>query len=874
MRWMNDLWFRARALFGRRAMERDLSDEFAFHLEMETKKLEAQGLTPEEARRRAYIHFGGEERHKEHARASWGVGPLHDFDADVRFALRQLLKRPAFTALAALTLALGIGGTVALFSVVHGLMIRPLPVHDEGRLFTFWSDYNWRGVEFDFVKERIQTFEGLAAYSDGATTLRTEAGSRLILYSVASAELFDVLGTRPMLGRAFVEGEDRPGAEHVVVLSHGLWERELGGDRDVLGRRIELGGVARTVIGVMPRGFYFPSPESEAWIPLELDPASQSYQNDGWLVLLGRVWPGTTQAQIDADLEQVATQLGERWDYPDAWDKTRNPHVTPLREYLLGDVRPALLLLLGAVALVLLIACANVAALLLTRTADRTGEMGVRTALGAGRARLARQVLTESIVLGVLAGLLGAALAVAAFDVLVASLPLPRELDETLALDWTALLSSLFLAILTGSLISLGPIRSLLRGDLSGAALGSRSESGATRSKGRAQRALVAGEVLLAVVLATGAALLIRTVGELRALDWGLDPEGVLTADVIQPDTDVNGARPTFYETLLERVAALPGVQAVGLINRIPVRDGGWQATLTLADRPDLTGDRRPNAYYRPVSPDVFGALGIEILEGRGIGDTDTEDAPRVAVVNETFARSMFGEESALGRIIDSHVSASGPIEIVGVIRDVAVDDLVGDVPMAVYYPWAQTLGRAPYAILVAKTSLDPSDLVTPVRAIVDDLEPDAVLGRVETMEEVMESAMAEPLRLRFFLAIFSVLGIVLGTVGVYGVVSYAVERRRPEFGIRMALGAAPSRLLREVVRNGMLPVAVGVVAGAAVALLASTVLAGFLFGVEPTDPTSLMTAAGALLVAGVCAAFVPAWRATRIHPAVALRTE
>jgi predicted permease len=381
--------------------------------------------------------------------------------------------------------------------------------------------------------------------------------------------------------------------------------------------------------------------------------------------------------------------------------------------------------------------------------------------------------------------------------------------------------------------------------------------------------------VLTAVVLATGAALLVRTVGELRAIDWGIEPAGVLTADIIMAEDETTEAeRARFFEALLERVEGLPGVRAAGLINRVPVRDGGWQATIALADRPDLTGDRRPNAYYRPVTPNTFAALGIEVVDGRGIRPSDTFDATRVAVVNEAFARAMFPGESAVGRIIDDNGMTSDPIEIVGTIRDVAVDDLVGDVPMAAYYPWAQTLAGAAYGIVVVKTELDPVDLTAPIRALVQELDPRAAVGRTQTMESVVDEAMAEPLRLRFFLAMFSALGIVLGTVGVYGVVSQAVQRRSTEFGIRLALGAAPGRLLREVVRHGMLPVLIGVAGGTVVALLGSTVLAGFLFEVEPTDPVSVLAASGALLVAGALAALVPAWRASATDPAVSLRAE
>lgn len=874
-RWLKEIRFRLAALFRRSEMKRQLDDEIDFHLEMEARKYEQEGMTPEDARRLARVRFGGEERFREQARDSWGVTPLLDLAGDLRYAARQLLQRPAFTAVSILTLALGIGGTVALFSVVDGLILRPLPVEDEEQLVTFWSDYDWRGDEFDFIRERVELFDRVATYSDGAGTFHTESGSRLLLYSIVSSELFDVLGTAPMLGRTFEEGEDRPGAAPSIVLSYGLWEREFGANRDVLGARIDLDGTLRTVVGVMPEGFFYPSPESEAWIPLDLDPAGRDYGSNGWLVIVGRLRDGATPTQVDAELSRLTTAMGENWSYPEAWDKTRDPYLVPLREYLVGDVRPVLLLLLAAVGLVLLMSCANVAALLVTRTADRAGDMAVRAALGAARFRLARQILTESLLLGAVAGLVGVVLAVAAFDLLVASLPLPRALDQTLGLDWSALATGFVLAIIAGCSVSLGPMHRLLRGDFEAGRFGSRSSGGTTsRDRNGLQRLLVTSQVLMAVVLATGASLLVRTVDELQAIDWGLDPVGVLTADVMLSETGDPAVRPLFYQNLLDRVSALPGVESAGMINRIPVRDGGWQGPVNLADRPELTGAQRPGAYYRPVSPTTFETLGIEVVEGRSFTESDTRDAPAVAIVNQAFARAHFGGESAVGRFFDRTSFVSRPLQIVGVIRDVAVDDLVGAVPPAVYYAWDQTLSESAYGILTVRSSLELESLTGPIRSIVQELDPRATLGRVETMESVVDSAMAEPLRLRFFLGLFSLLGIVLGTVGVYGVASFAVQRRRTEFGIRLALGATPRRLMGDVVQNGMLPVVRGVIVGSGVAFLASTLLAGFLFGVEPTDPWSLGAAAATLLVAGSLASFMPAWRASTTAPSVSMRSD
>jgi predicted permease len=588
-------------------------------------------------------------------------------------------------------------------------------------------------------------------------------------------------------------------------------------------------------------------------------------------VLTGRLRDETTDEHIAQDLQAITAVLGDRYDYPARWDKTRAPYVMPLREYLLGDVRPAVLLLLAAVGVLLLMACVNVTALILTKTVDRTREMSVRAALGAGRARLARQILTESLVLGLVAGVIGRALAVALFDLLVAALPLDPAFQQTLSLDWVTLVSALGLAVLTGGLISLVPIRNLLRGDLTGGALNDRSMGSGGAQAGRMQNVLVVAEVLLAVVLVTGASLLVRTVGELRSLDPGFDPDGVLTLGLLVSQEETTpDERALFFKQVIERANALPGVSAAGYINRLPLRDGGWQGSVSIDGRPDLEGTNRPNAMYRPVTPETFDALGVEVIQGRGIEPTDLAGGPLVAVINESFARRIWGDESPLGRTYST--GFVGQVEVVGVIRDIAMTDLTGEQPMAGYYAWDQAMRRSGNGILLVKATGDPSSLAGPLRAIVNELEPRAAIGRVETMNEALDAEMSEALRLRFFLGLFSLLGIVLGTIGVYGVVSYSVQRRSAEFGIRMALGAEPRLLLTTVIRQGMLPVALGVIGGTAVALLASRTLSGFLFEVQPTDPVSVLVAGGALLTAGMLAALVPAVRASTADPAAALR--
>ncbi|HTL06083.1 MAG TPA: ABC transporter permease, partial [Gemmatimonadales bacterium] len=449
-----DLWFRLRALLRLGREERELREEIDFHLEMEARKLVEQGMTPAAAAREARLRFGGVAYQQENARDAWGIRMLRDTLHDVRHALRQFRRRPGVNLLAVATLALGLGATAALFSVVRGLLLAPLPIAREAELRVFWDDGDWRGTELDFVREGMKAFSGLAGYSTEGITYRTSSGSTLLIAGVTSADFFDVLGVHPLLGRTFAAGEDRPGAEPVVVLSWAMWQQELGGDPHVLGRRLLLEGTPTTVIGVMPRGFYFPSPEYRVWRPLLLDPSSSVYNGRGWLVLLGRVKPGLGDGAVAGDVQQIARDLGEQYQYPAAWDKTKNASVRPVREYLLGNVTPALLLLLGAVALLLLMACANTAALVLARTTDRSGELSLRVALGAGRARLIRQIVTESVTLSLLAGLAGAGIAVLLFGQLVARLPLQNGFGAAVSLDWTTFAVGAGLALLVGLVVS------------------------------------------------------------------------------------------------------------------------------------------------------------------------------------------------------------------------------------------------------------------------------------------------------------------------------------------------------------------------------------------------------------------------------------
>ena len=873
-RWMRRLGFRIRALFGRRTMERELREELDFHLAMEARKHEAAGMPAAEARREALRRFGGVDRFRERTRDAWGGRLVDETLADVRFALRQLARRPAFALLALGTLALGVGTTAALFGIVHALLLRPLPFDHGDRMVAFWQPYGWRASEYDAVRELdLESMDAVAAFTGEGTSLQAEGGSTVLTAGLVTPGAFAILGAEPFLGRGFTGEEHAPGAEAVVVVSHGLWRQELGGDPDVVGRRVELDGRPVTVVGVMPEGFFFPFPEIRLWRPLELDPASPVYEGRGWLVMTGRLRPGASDAAVERDLARITTALGERFEYPPEFDRTEGASVEPLRDQLLGETRPALLLLLGAVGLLLLTACANVAALLLARTSDRAGELALRAGIGAGRARLARQLLTEGLVLGALGGLLGAALARLVHGAVAASLPVAGGLEGLLALEWPVLAAATAGSTLLGLGVAVIPLRGVLHGRLA-PALGGGRRSGGSASHQRLHAGLVTAQVGVAVALVAGATLLVRSVDRLLGVELGLRPADVVVADVyLGPRSGQERRR--FFVALSERLERAPGVEAAGSINRLPLRDAGGQGPVRVDDRPELRDVESPNAYWRAVAPGTFAALGTRVLRGRGFTAADREDAPSVAVVSESMAALAWPGEDPLGRRINP-LGFEGDVwaTVVGVVEDVRHAGPTREPPRAVYRPAAQTWPSPNQSVVVRAPGLDPAAVLAAVRREVAALDPMAAVHRASTLEEVLRVSIARPLRLRFFLGLFGALALLLGMVGVYGVVSYAVSRRTREYGVRMALGADPRRLVRSVVRRGMLPVALGVAGGLALALLAGGALATFLFGVPRSDPLSMAAAAALLLLAGAAAAVAPALRAGRVDPVEALRSE
>ncbi len=603
-------------------------------------------------------------------------GPgMESWIMDLRYAVRRLRSRPTYTLLAVLTLALGVGGTAAIFSIVRGLLLEPLPYTREAEIGIFWFPFSWTEEELLFLRPSFPGFRRVAAYRPEDVTLESGDGpARLVPGISASSELFEVLGVRPALGRLFQPGDDRQGADPVAVLSYGLWQ-EMGGNASgasnasIIGRRVNLDGIPRTVISVMPRGFWFPDPTVRVWLAEPLDPESRS----GVLTLVGRVAPGQRmdgEAMAPA-LARLTKTLGGRFKYPEQWDKTKNAAITPIREYLVGSLRPALLATLAAMAVILLIACANVAALMLTQVNRRAGELAVRSALGADRRRLSQQLVIEARVLGLVSGVAGALLAAGSFRVLAGALPLGAWADRAV-IDWTMFAAAIALALLAALGIAVIPTVSLSRGDLRGALTSIRTEVTGGRDS-RVESGLVVAEVALAVLLASGAGLLIRSVVNLYAIDPGLETHGVAVLDVAVNATTKTAERQQMMRTLLGELEHLPGVRSAALTSKLPLRGRGDNWGITVEGRPDLPDS---TTAFRVVSRDYFQTLGIAVRQGRGFTDGDRPGSELVTVINEAVAKKYFPGVDPIGRRVET--GFGGWERIVGVVEDVAEADLTG----------------------------------------------------------------------------------------------------------------------------------------------------------------------------------------------------
>jgi putative ABC transport system permease protein len=784
---------------------------------------------------------------------------------DVGYALRRLRKRPTYAALTVLTLALGVAGTAAVYSIAKRLLMAPLPYRAEEEVVAFWSGGDWSEAEFLHLRPDLTGFRGVAAYRSADATLeQSGAPARLVPGISSSAELFQVLGVSPALGPGFKPGDDRVGAEPVAVLSHDFW-RELGGQPSIVGQRIELGGEARTVVGVMPPGFWFPDPSVRVWLTEALDPANEAGNYD----LVGRMPPGKSIRGMRTQLGRIGTQLNERFDYSAEWDKTRNMKLTPLRAHLVGPVRPAVLALLFAMAVILLIACVNVAALMLGQVDSRGTELAVRSALGAGRRRLLQQVVVESLVVGVLAGVVGTALAVLAFRFLVNALPL-GTLAAAATVDWTVFAASMVIALAAATVVALVPGVSIARSDLQTRLTRSRT-AGIGGRGGRLESGLVVAQVALVLLMSAGAALLIRSVGNMRAVNPGVRTEGVGVVDVLLPVTSTVAQRPQMMREMVAAVEALPGVQSAAAAQRIPLRGSADNWGLLIESQPELPST---TTFVRTVTPDYFETMGIRVRSGRGLQATDANSRQEGAVViNQALADVFFKGKNPIGQRI-------GFMErwdrIVGVVDNVAEGRLSAAPVPARYYLYEHVPFLLPEQSVVIRTrdGGDPSTVLAAARRAIQGVQPGVAMRELTTMDNVFARAIGPARQVMSLLALLGGLALVLGTIGVYGVVSHFVTRRRRDWGIRIALGMRPSTVVRQIVGRGGRLVGAGIVLGLLGFLVLARLLVGFLYGVGTADPLALLGATAVLLSAGLLAAWLPARRASRIDPALVLREQ
>jgi putative ABC transport system permease protein len=860
-------------------LSRELDEELQFHLEARTRDNVNAGMTPEAARHDATRRFGNRILAKERTHEMDIVASIETFGQDLRYALRGLRKSPGFTTVAILALALGIGANTAVFTVVNAVLLRPLPFPQAGRLFLIsykpqhgpfesgpgLSDRHY----LEFLRQN-RAFERVATFGQNSVTLTGAGDAVRVPTAMITSGFFPVLQVNPAVGRAFLPQEEQQGSSSVTLLSDRLWRSRFGADPNILGKTILLDGTGHTVIGIMPPGFAFPY-DAELWLPLAV---REDPHNSFFRPAVGRLRPSVSQQQAQAELEAFAQHL------PIGSHENRSgmiAEVLPLKDLLIGKVRKSLLIFMGAVVFVLLIACANVANLLLMRGASRRQEMGLRSALGAHRRRLIRQLLTESTVVSLIGGASGISLAILAVPPLLALAPAGRvpRIDE-IHIDGWVLAFALALAALTGILFGLVPAFQATGRELRDF-LG---QSGRTATGGgeRLRGALVVSEIALALVLLTGAGLMLKSFLRMRAVNPGFRPENILTMTVDLPDSmyQTTTAIQAFHTRTLAKLSNLPGVLAAGAVNWLPLGPH-----LTRGDFHLEGGRRMPPGFIvdKPaVSPEYFHVMGIRLLSGRGFREQDNNSAPGVVVVSQSVVRTLWPGEDPIGKRItlEDHPKPQDWVTIVGIVDDVRQQSLTEQPHPAIYQPYQQVQRTffLSHMTFTVRTAANIQGVAAAMRGVLQDVDRNQPVQSIEAMTDLIDATTAEPRFQARLISAFSILALLLSAIGIYGVLAYAVTERTREIGIRMALGAEKSDITRMVLKRSLLLVTAGVALGVAGALAVTRVLAKFLFDIKPTDPATFVTVAAVLVAVALFAGWLPARRATRVDPLVALRWE
>ncbi len=810
---------------------------------------------------------------------------------DIKYSFRMLAKNIGFTIVAVLALALGTGANTAIFSIVNGVLLHPLPYGEPDKVMMVWVNNLKTGKnqqpisvpDFEDYRKQSQAFDQLAAFSYQDFNLIGEGEPEHLTGSIVTANFFSTLGVTPIHGRVFLPEEDQPGANRVVILSHGLWQRRFASDPDIVGKSILLNDAPFVIVGITPANFRAPEKKDEIWVPLSMDggdairvpsvvaPDTINKRSSRFLLGIGRLKPGFSREQAQKEMETIAGRLEEQ--YKDT-NTSVSLQVVPIEQHLIGDIRPALLILLAAVGFVLLIACANVANLLLARATARQKEFSIRTALGATRFRLIRQLMTESLILGLIGGILGLLIAFSGIRLLKAINPanIPR-LDE-IGIDIKVLGFTILISILTGIIFGLIPAIQASSPDLNETLKeGARGSTGGIR-RNRLRSIFVIIEVSLATVLLIGAGLMIKSFLSLQNVDPGFNPNDVLTMRITLPQSKYSEDQQVrdFFGQVLDRVKALPGVQSAGAAIMLPLSEDKATLRFTIDGRPPATPNERLLANYRSISPDYFRAIGISLKSGRVFTDQDNERSPGVVILNETMAKTYWPEGDALGKHLTIPSSGNNSREIVGIVGDVKHSGLDTESGTEMYVPYLQT--PWPFMSLVVRTSSPPTSLARSVRDQVYAVDSNQPVYEIKTMQEMVSDSISQPRLYTVLLGTFSAVALLLAAIGIYGVMSYSVNQRKHEIGIRMALGATRGNILKLIVGQGMILALIGLGLGVGAAVVLTRLMESLLFGVSARDLMIFISIPVLLAFVAFLACYVPARRATKVDPMVALRYE
>jgi len=878
--------------------EAEIVEELSQHLEEEYEWALSCGASEDEARKQVLEQLsapdllGRELKHVEQRVSAAGVtlgteekiNMFADLWQDLRYALRTLAKNPAFTSIAIVAIALGIGANTVIFSAVNAVLLRPLPFKNPEQLVMVWENATHLGFpkntpsppNFIDWQRQNTVFTGMAAMSERSFNLTGVGEPDRLDGRRVSANLFDLLGVPALLGRTFVPDDDRPGT-HVVLLSYSLWQRRFGSDSNVIGRAITLNGESYNVIGVMPRSVHLPAYgnwNDKVWVPIAFTNEETTERGNHFLDVIARIKPGITLKQAQAEMETIAARLAK--EYP-RYNTRIGATVTPLHEEVVGDIKPALLILLGAVGFVLLIACANVANLLLARAAVREKEIALRLALGASRSRLTRQFLTESVLLALLGGGFGLLLALAGIRVLKTFIPVTISQTQTISIDGKVLVFTALLALLTGIVFGLAPAMHASHSNLNDSLKEGGRDSAIGKKGNRLRDLLVVGEIAVSFILLIGAGLLINSFLHLRNLDPGFRADHLLTmkvdlSELRYPDGE---RRSVFFDEVLFRIRALPGVQSVAVAGNLPFTYNGDSMSIAVEGIPDPPPGQWPDVIYRAIGPGYFSTMGIPMIRGRDFTDQDKADSKNVVVISEKTAQHYWPGKDPIGKRLKPGATTSGVPwrEVIGVVKDVRQNDFIAQPKMQMYFTYRQLKDLAANALIV-RTSVEPMSLATSTRDAIWAVDKDQPVANVDTMDHIVSEAIARQRFSMLLLGIFAALALILAAVGIYGVMSYSVAQRIHEIGIRMALGARRTDVLKMIVNQGLKLVSIGMMLGLAAAFLLTRVLQSLLFGISATDPVTFFGISLVLLAVAILASYLPALRATKVDPIIALRAQ